>query len=352
MATNVLLQGSAASVPQRFESTAAPISVLAEIVASKPQVAVPLQYSVTIDAPRGATVVLPPIAGVSINEVDKLVIVDQPLGDFLLTGVEVTRDVPTGAASGERRTRLLLKIESLKSGLRQTPPLEVAYRLADQGAEPASSNREGTVRIPALGVKIASVLVADDTPDKFRDIKKAMVTPVDDPQPPTPLPALLFVGGGTLCLGLLWWAKRGRCVKPELWALQRIGELKQAYGSSRISTSEVYGELSVVLRDYVQSACNTTATALCTSEFLDLLSRDGFDAEVISGARSILSKADLTKFSPDVEALDEAGRSAFNQASAVVEESVRLQNLARKRRHKAGRPAVQETIETVRKVEA
>ena len=350
-AANALLQDSAGSLPQRFESSDSPVSVLAEIVASKPQVAVPMQYSLTIVAPRGATVVLPPIAGVSINETDKLSIVDQPLGDFLLTGIEVTRDLPTGAGSGARRTRVLLEIESLRPGVRQTPALEVAYRLEGQEPDSASSNKEGTVRIPALAVEIASVLVAEDTPDKFRDIKSAMATPVDDLEPPSPLFALGFIGLGTLCVGFFWWARRRSRGKPEQWALRRLGELKQAYESNQISTSEVLGDLSIVLRDYVQSACKTPANALCTSELLELLARDGFDAAVISGARSILSKADVSKFAPDIEVSGDDGRSAFDQVSAVVEESLRLQNQAGRRPLRTGDPAARATIGTGRKVE-
>ena len=59
-----------------------------------------------------------------------------------------------------------------------------------------------------------------------------------------------------------------------------------------------------------------------------------------------------SKFSPEVEALEEGGKSPFEQASSVVEESVRLQNLARQRQHRAGSSAVQETIKTARKAEA
>lgn len=350
-AANALLQDSAGSLPQRFESSDSPVSVLAEIVASKPQVAVPMQYSLSIVAPRGATVVLPPIAGVSINETDKLSIVDQPLGDFLLTGIEVTRDLPTGAGSGARRTRVLLEIESLRPGVRQTPALEVAYRLEGQEPDSASSNKEGTVRIPALAVEIASVLVAEDTPDKFRDIKSAMATPVDDLEPPSPLFALGFIGLGTLCVGFFWWARRRSRGKPEQWALRRLGEVKQAYESNQISTSEVLGDLSIVLRDYVQSACKTPANALCTSELLELLARDGFDAAVISGARSILSKADVSKFAPDIEVSGDDGKSAFDQVSAVVEESLRLQNQAGRRPLRTGDPAARATIGTGRKVE-
>jgi hypothetical protein len=132
--------------------------------------------------------------------------------------------------------------------------------------------------------------------------------------------------------------------------LQRISELKQAYDSNQIDTAEVYADLSVVLRDYVQSACNTPATAFCTSEFLDVLGRDGFGDGAISGARSILTRADVSKFSPEVEALGEDGNSPFDQARSVIEESVRLQNLARQR--KAGSSAVQATMKTARKAEA
>ncbi|MAI72327.1 MAG: hypothetical protein CMM01_15640 [Rhodopirellula sp.] len=339
-------------MPQRFESSDMPISVTAEIVAAKSQVAVPMQYLMVIDAPRGTAVVLPPIPGVSIDETDTLSIVDQPFGDFLLTGVEVTRDVPTGASSGTRRTRLLLEIESLKPGMRRAPVLEVAYRLRGQDGVTAGIAPEGTVRIPALGIEIESVLVADDVPDKFRDIKSAVATPVDASKPASSLWPLVFVGAGVLFLGFFWWARRGCSVEPDQWAVQRIGELEQAYEGKQIGVAEVHAELSVVLRAYIQSACNTPATALCTSEFLDLLRRDGFQAEVISGARVILATADVNKFSPDLEKLGEHGDSPFVQARSVVDECVRLQRLTQQRRRKTGTPVGHATIETARKVEA
>ena len=345
-------QGSAASVPQRFDSSGVPVAVTAEIVAANPQVASPMQYSVTIDAPRGTTVVLPPIAGVSINEIDKLAVVDQSLGDFLLTEVELTRDLPTGDASGTRRTRLLLKIESLKAGIRKVPPLEVVYRLGDEQVDNADSTQEGTVTIPALGIEIGSVLVADDTPEKFRDIKTAVATTAEEPVRTSPMLALGFVGAGALFLGWFWWACRGRCVKPEQWAFQRISGLEQMFDSSQIRLADVYGDLSVVLRDYVQSAYNTPATALCTSEFVDLLRREGLDATVISAAQSILSTADVSKFGPGAEVLGEESQSPFERARSVVEEIVRLQSLTPQRRSGAGTSAVHADIETAQKVEA
>lgn len=339
-------------VPQRFESEEMPVSVVAEIVAAKSQVAVPMQYTIVIDAPRGTTVVLPPIAGVSINETDKLSIVDQPLGDFLLTGIEVTRDVPSGASSDTTRTRLLLEIESLRPGLRRVPPLEVAFRLGGKDDEVSGNVSEGTVSIPALGITVESVLVAEDAPDKFRDIKRALETPVDATEPPSPLLPLMFVGVGVLFLFLFWWARRGRYLKPDQWALQRITELQQAYTAKQISAVEVYGDLSSVLRDYVQCTSNAPAKALCTSEFLEHLRHDGFGAEVIAGARFILTTADVSKFSPDVERLGEDGDSPFEQARSVVEEYVRLQHQVQQRRRKTGGGVARATIEPERRVEA
>jgi hypothetical protein len=352
LAQDVSPNASDASVLGRFESDDSPVSVVAQIMPTKAQVAVPMQYRVTIDAPPGATVVLPPIAGVSINETDKLSIVDQPFADYLLTGVEVIRDLPMNTNSGTRRTQLILEIESLKSGLRRTPALEVVYRLVDAKTATPGFDSEGTVRIPPLGLDIGSVLVAEDSPDKFRDIKNALATPVKSSDKSSPVMGLLFVGAGACFVGLLWWSRRAKCFKPEQWALQRVAELQNAYESNAISTAEVYGDLSLVLRDYVQSAYSTPATALCTAEFLDRLRCAGFEAEVISGARAILSKADVSKFAAAAGPLEEGGISPFEQAKAVVENSVRLKKLVQQRTAGAESTAVGSTMEAARKVEA
>lgn len=352
IAQEAVADESASAVLQRFESSSEPIAVVAEIVADKSQVATPMQYTVTVEAPRGATVVFPPIAGVSINETEKLTVVDQPLGDFLLTRVEVRRDVPTGATDGTRRTTLLLGIESLKAGVRNAPPLEVAYRLAGQSEGTTDVAREGTVRIPALGVEIKSVLVSDDAPDKFRDIKTPIASPVVEQGQSSLLLALLVTGIGALCACWFWWTRRRKNVKPEQWALQRIAELEQLHRANQISQAEVYGDLSVVLRDYVQSSGRTPATALCTSEFLEHLNDAGFDPGVISEARSILTTADLSKFSPDVEISGEDGKSPFDQAKCVVNESVRRQRLDKQRQSRPDSPGAHVKLDVARKVEA
>ena len=352
MSQDVSPNASDASVLDRFESDDSPVSVVAEIVPTKAQVAVSMQYRVTIDAPQGVTVVLPPIAGVSINETEKLSVVNQPFADYLLTGVEVIRDLPMNTNSGTRRTQLILEIESLKSGLRRTPALEIVYRLADGKTATPDFESEGTVRIPPLGLDIGSVLVAEDSPDKFRDIKNALATPAKSSEKPSPIMGLLFVGAGVCFVGLFWWSRRAKCFNPEQWALQRVAELQNAYESDTISTAEVYADLSFVLRDYIQSAYNTPATALCTAEFLDLLRSAGFEVEVISGARAILSKADVSKFAAAAGPLQEGGNSPFEQAKSVVEDSVRMKNLVQQRTARAESNAVGSTIEAARKKEA
>ncbi len=110
--------------------------------------------------------------------------------------------------------------------------------------------------------------------------------------------------------------------------------------------------ISSVLRDYVQCTSNAPAKALCTSEFLEHLRHDGFGAEVIAGARFILTTADVSKFSPDVERLGEDGDSPFEQARSVVEEYVRLQHQVQQRRRKTGGGVARATIEPERRVEA
>ena len=339
------------SVQQRFESANAPISVVAEIVATESQIAVPIDYRVTIDAPPGATVVLPPIAGVSINQTGNLRVVDKPFADFLLTGIDVTRDVPLDSENGTRRTQLVLEIESLKSGTCRTPAIEVVYRLADSETSDPKYESEGTVSVPALGLDIGSVLAADDTPEKFRDIKPALATPVDASEKNSPMMGFLFVGMGALFIAFLWWLRCNKRPKPEGWALQRVAELQRAYQSSSVTNAEVYGELSIILREYIQAACNTPATALCTAEVLDVLQRDGFNAEVVSGGHAILSAADVSKFAPASGALAADETSPFEQARAVIHESVRLKDLARQQPPRPGSAVVHSAVGTARKVE-
>ena len=342
----------AGAVQQRFESTQLPVEVVAEIVADKTQVAAPLQYRVTIDAPPGATVDLPPIAGVSVNESKEITIVDQRFADFLLTRIEVKRDLPLGSGNGKRRTQLILEIESLKSGLQQTPALEVVYRLADSAREFSTSDSEGAILIPALGVKIGSVLQAEDTPMAFRDIKNAIATSGEIREKNSPVSLLLFVAFGAVFISLVWWFRYKRCPKPEQWAFQRVDELQHAYESGSITITEVYDALSMVLRQYVQAAWQTPATALCTAEFLDVLKQDGLSAEVVAAADAILSKADLSKFSPVPATPVESECSAFEQTRCVIQESVRLTDRDEQTRAGERKAAIHPIGEAVQKVEA
>ena len=342
----------AGAVQQRFESTQLPVEVVAEIVADKAQVAAPLQYRVTIDAPPGATVDLPPIAGVSVNESKEITIVDQRFADFLLTRIEVNRDLPLGSGNGKRRTQLMLEIESLKSGLQQTPALEVVYRLADSAREFSTSDSEGAILIPALGVKIGSVLQAEDTPMAFRDIKNAIATSGEIREKNSPVSLLLFVAFGAVFISLVWWFRYKRCPKPEQWAFQRVDELQHAYESGSITITEVYDALSMVLRQYVQAAWQTPATALCTAEFMDVLKQDGLSAEVVAAADAILSKADLSKFSPVPATPVESECSAFEQTRCVIEESVRLTDRDEQTPAGERKAAIHPIGEAVQKVEA
>ena len=115
---------------------------------------------------------------------------------------------------------------------------------------------------------------------------------------------------------------------------------------------DVYSTLSAVLRDYLQSARQTPAKALSTEEFLDVLKRAHFDAEVIAGARTILTQSDASKFAPSVVLSIADGLSPFDQARAVVEESMRLLAESRQKASRTGRAAVNPLPDLARKAEA
>ena len=314
------------SVQRRFESTGTPVAVVAEIVASKSQIAVPMQYRLAIETPAGAKVNLPPIGGVAVNETKTLAVVDQPFGDFLLTGIQMQADLPLDGRSGKRLTQMVLEMETLKSGIRQTPPLEIVYRLAADDASVLDGDREGTISIPSLGIEIGSVLKTEDTPDDFRDLKGVIATSADPAQKTGSVFVFVFllVGGAVVVLAVFWWFRRNRVARPDEWASQRIAEVQQAYQGSQLNAVEVYDELSLVLRNYVELACQTPANAMCTAEFLEDLKRNGFDPEVIADANSILSQADLNKFSHGSGMLPGNAGAVFDQARTVVHEGWRL----------------------------
>ncbi|MDE0864288.1 MAG: DUF4381 family protein [Rubripirellula sp.] len=354
-------------VQHRYQSAGAPVSVTAEIVSANPQVADPIEYRIMVDAPIGTTVVLPPVLATIGDESLGRTPLDQPFADFLLTGIQISRDIPIDAKTSWRRTQLTLQIESLQSGLCRAPALEVAYQISGAAPQPSDAvttgdqkvvgrkpGAQGTINIPALGVEVASVLVASDSPDKYRDIKTAVATPASEPA--ATLSPLIWFAGGALSLVLLglgcYWLRQNRIPKADRWALQRIAELERAYADERVAAVEVYNALSAVLRDYLESARQTPATALSTEEFLEVLKRNHFETSVIAGARTILSQSDASKFAPKSVASIGVNPSPFDHARAIVEESIRLQTESRQKQRQTGLAAVQPSPDLARKAEA
>jgi len=348
-------------VQHRFQSSGGPVTVTAEIEVSNPQVADPMGYQIVVDAPVGTTVVLPPLVATGTTESSDPTILEQPFADFLLTGIDVSRDIPIDGKTDWRRTLLSLTLESLKSGVCQVPALEVAYQLPgsgsgtqEAGADQKEREVQGTIRIPALGVEVASTLAANETPDDFRDIKTGVITFTDEPAATLSPWIGLAVGAGLVALLVAGycWRRLKRHPKADRWALQRIAELESSYGDQRIEAVEVYSTLSAVLRDYLQSSRKMPAAALSTEEFLDVLQRSGFKAGVIAAAHTILTQSDASKFAPSLVPSISLDPSPFDQARALVEDSMRLQAESGGNRSGTGLAAVQRSPDLSRKAEA
>ena len=197
-------------------------------------VAQPIEFRLQVDAPRGATVQLPELAG--------------RLGPFEVREFQTTADIPIAGTADTRRWIGRGSIESLNTGELSIPPLEVQVRL--NGHATATT----TLRSHQVGVRIVSLLEDRADAASLRDIKGVVDVPV-----PTDARRVWtrWLAGGVAALlmaslAVVYVVRRRPEVSAARWALMQLEEVEQAFGTVQTNAVESYQRLADILGEYLQ----------------------------------------------------------------------------------------------------
>jgi hypothetical protein len=107
--------------------------------------------------------------------------------------------------------------------------------------------------------------------------------------------------------GFLWWRREPNIVPYEL-ACDRIASLEALDKSGNVLPSDLYAELSMVLRVFFEGELGLSATSLSSTELQDEIVARAFPPALIARLTQFLSESDEIKFS---------GRSTPRQSLTV-----------------------------------
>lgn len=263
----------------RSTTTDGPVWLSVSVDRVDAQVADPIQLVVEVSAPRGTKVQLPQLPG--------------ELGEFDVHAIREMKDVPSGEDADTRRWILRATLETIKTGDRTIPALEVHY------ATDATAKTFKTLRSRPIAVRIASVLENRADPTKFRDIKDTVDLAV---------PAVhgrAWIGwttagvGAVALLALLTVAvvKRNRGPSPAAWALSQIADLERAPISDPAEAEAIYNELVDIVREYFELEFNVPTLTRTTREFLVQAAKSvGMEETARKRLALLASMADEIKF--------------------------------------------------------
>ena len=273
-----------------------PIAIDVQIDKREAQVADPIQMKITATAPQGVAVKFPEW--------------QQQLGDFEITGVKDTMDIPAGS---DRNWIRIVGLESLVSGELQIPAFEISY--VDRRGSVAQTGVQSTKPHP---INIRSSLEGVEDPTQFRDIKSVVFAPETPPRSNFWLVASGVAAGFLLIAALVYVAVgRKNDLSPRNWAIKSIDELRDDQAFKDNDAEQVYVRLVSILRTFVFWQFGISAPKLTTDEFLGAMHQDErLSTEFRCELSELLTLADMIKFaglSPD-----------DSQLSAVVEQAKRL----------------------------
>ena len=190
----------------------------------------------------------------------------EKLGPFEVVSSERMPDLPVGP---NRQFIFRITVESIRPGRWEIPALSVGCQI------------DGETRIlgsDPITIEVTSSLRESDRPEVPRDSKGLIDAGVE----PSPVSWWPFVVGSALAVlgavATLLVLTRRRSVSPQAWAHDRLTQLNQ---SSQVLTAEDrYGQISVILRDYVQSVSGLPAASYTTEELLHAFA---VDAAAVTG---------------------------------------------------------------------
>ncbi len=294
------------AAPTSPVTPASDVKVTATLDKSTAAVAEPLQFSITVKAPRGTRIEWPSLG--------------QKLGDLEIRHTVRTGDVPSADATGTREWMLRLTLDSIKTGDLTIPPVEVRYAL------PSTAAQLQTAQTQPQHVVISSVLEDRPDPTHFRDIKQT----VDVPVPPTSSSWLVWGGvvTGVLAAGGLLVAvliRRRTGLAPSVWALKSISDL-EAKSSDETNNANTFDKVLEIVREYFELEFDIPALPSTTQEFLaDASTEIGLPQQTAERLKWLATVADEIKFArltigpPHLQ-------QAFAQARSIISECVEHQH--------------------------
>ena len=285
-----------------------PVKIQLELSDTQTHVAKPIELAITITAPTGITVSLPPL--------------EENLGPFDIVGHRDINDVPFQKS---RRWQRRIQLESLIAGELKIPAIEIGY--VDRRKD---SHTTGIVSTTPQLISVISNFEKPTNPQQLRDIKSVIFLPETE-SANTNLPtASTLATTMLLALGFaaVIFAKRKSRISSQRQILNRLNELQTQATQQKIGNDEALVCLSKIARDFSKFEYQISAPELTTNEFLTLASSNPrLTSDFKQLLSNLLTQADLIKFagaqglSTDIEKSIEHLTSIVKQANLASSEA-------------------------------
>lgn len=254
-----------------------PVRIQLELSDTQTHVAEPIELVITITAPKGIDVSLPPLEG--------------SLGPFEVVG---HRDINNIPLPDSRRWRRKIRLESLTPGELEIPAIEFGY--VDRRTNSPTAGIEST---PPKLVSVISNFETPTSPQQFRDIQSVVFIPETKPTGKLLPAAVTLAAALLLALGFtaVIFVKRNKQINSRQQILNRLNELHTQLAQASIDHDGALVCLSNIARDFSKIEYQISAPELTTSEFLTRASSNPrLTSELKQLLSNLLHQADLIKF--------------------------------------------------------
>ena len=296
---------------QAFANSSAALSsndaqVTATVSKTDVQIAEPFQLELTVTAPDGARVSLPPMG-------------DQ-LGEFDVIDTQDIADIPSDASAGQRIWKRRMTLESIVAGDLQIPALDI--QVAD-GAESQTLRALKSLSTQPISVRVLSVLEGRADPTQFRDIQS--VVDIKVPQPESYAWVWWTVGAmGTasfVAATIAVVARRKTWLTPAQWAERELDAIQSSVAMQANDSETISRELSTVLRDFLELQFEISAPVQTTQELLsDVNHRKILQPELAKRFSKLFAIADEAKFA-GLSLTESQLNKVFDKARSAIAEA-------------------------------
>lgn len=277
----------AVAAQQEAATTNPQISIRAD--RSSVQIADPFDVIVEVTASDGASVQFPTVP--------------PKLGPFEVIDQQDLFGVPSDSGDGTRKWNRRFTLETLETGERQVPPIEVVVR--SEGQSPLRLVTQSLV------IEVASVLEPASDPTKFADIHDL----IDVPEPTDlSLGWIVWATAGGIGLAALAvgamvvFRGRTKWTTPADWA---IGEL----ASLTADSSQSLSRLEQIVRTYIEEEFHIPATSYSPRELQQELMQRGASQNTSQQLGEFLTRAEQAKYA----GLDVSDNEYASAKEAVLE---------------------------------